>query len=42
MRKLGEQWIEVINGEEHMVKAVKPVELCQGCLYNGKIGRAHV
>ena len=38
MRKLGEQWIEVIDGQEHMVKAVKPVELCQGCLYNGNGG----
>lgn len=34
MRKLGDQWIEVINGQEHMVKAVKPVELCQGCCFN--------
>jgi hypothetical protein len=36
--KLGEQWIEMIDGQEHMVKAVRPVELCQGCLYNGNGG----
>jgi hypothetical protein len=36
--KLGEQWIEIIDGQEHMVKAVRPVELCQGCLYNGNGG----
>lgn len=34
MRKLGDQWIEEIDGQEHMLKAVKPVELCQGCLFN--------
>ena len=36
--KLGEQWVEVIDGQEPLVKAVKPVELCQGCLYNGNGG----
>ena len=25
MRKLGEQWIEVIDGHEHMFKAVTPI-----------------
>ena len=38
MKELGEQWVEEIDGQEHMVKAVKPVELCQGCLYNGNGG----
>ena len=34
MRTLGEQWIEELDGKMHMVKAVKPVELCQGCCFN--------
>ncbi len=34
MRQLGEQWIEELDGKMHMVKAVKPVELCQGCCFN--------
>jgi hypothetical protein len=33
MHKLGDQWIEVIDGKEHMVKAVAPVFDCQGCMY---------
>ena len=28
MYKLGDQWIETVYGQEHMVKAVKPVGLC--------------
>jgi hypothetical protein len=34
MRELGEQWIEIIDGQKHMVKAVAPIELCKGCLFN--------
>ena len=34
MKKLGEQWIEMIDGQEHMVKAVEGV-LCAGCMYSG-------
>lgn len=34
MRKLDEQWIEEFDGQEHMLKAVEPFELCQGCLFN--------
>ena len=37
-RKLNEQWIEVIDGQEHMVKAIEPTDLCRGCLYNGNGG----
>ena len=37
-RKLNEQWVEELDGKKHMLKAVKPVELCQGCLYNGNGG----
>lgn len=33
MREIGEQWIEVIDGEEHIVKAVEGV-LCTGCMYS--------
>lgn len=33
MRKLGDQWIEIIDGKEHMVKAVEG-ENCQGCMYS--------
>ncbi len=36
--KIGEQWVEEIDGKMHMLKADKPVELCQGCLYNGNGG----
>ena len=32
--KLGEQWIEMIDGQEHMLKAVDGV-LCTGCVYSG-------
>ena len=34
MRQLGEQGIEIIDGQKHMVKAVAPIELCQGCCVN--------
>ena len=37
MRKLGEQWIEIIDGQEHMVKAVDCVDGCQGCFFHGTI-----
>ena len=30
MHQLGDQWIEIIDGQEHMVKAVKGDE-CRGC-----------
>lgn len=38
MKKLGEQWVEVIDGQEHMVKVVKGRKICEGCLYNGNGG----
>ena len=40
MRNLNEQWIEVIDGQEHMMKAVKAVigGSCQGCFYNNDYG----
>ena len=36
MRKLNEQWIETIDGEQRMVKAVKrldKISWCSGCLF---------
>lgn len=39
MHKLGDQWIEIIDGQEHMVKAVNSTYNCNGCAYlchNGK------
>lgn len=40
--KLGEQWIEMIDGQEHMVKAVEKVSEksydCTGCIFNGHNG----
>lgn len=39
MHQLGDQWIELIDGEEHMVKAVNSTYNCNGCAYlcdNGK------
>jgi Lar family restriction alleviation protein len=33
MRKLGEQWVEEIDGKEHMVKAVKQTNKCSGCVF---------
>jgi hypothetical protein len=42
MRKLGDQWIEIIDGHEHMVKAVEKVSEksydCTGCIFNGHNG----
>lgn len=36
MRKLGDQWIELIDGEEHMVKAVETTvhPPCGLCMYS--------
>ena len=32
MHKLGDQWIEIIDGQEHMVKAVENTTgNCKGC-----------
>ena len=40
--KLGDQWIEVIDGHEHMVKAIEKVSEksydCTGCIFNGHNG----
>jgi len=40
--KLGEQWVEIIDGQEHMVKAVEKVSEksydCTGCIFNGHNG----
>jgi hypothetical protein len=40
--KLGEQWIEIIDGQEHMVKAIEKVSEksydCTGCIFNGHNG----
>ena len=33
MHKLGEQWIEEIDGKAHMVKAVKQTNKCSGCVF---------
>ena len=34
MRQSGEQWVEVIDGKKHMLKAVEnPYETCQGCTF---------
>jgi hypothetical protein len=33
MRKLGEQWVEEIDGKPHMVKAVKQTNKCSGCVF---------
>ncbi len=38
MHKLGDQWVEIIKGHPHMLKAIDPTCLCQGCLYNGNQG----
>jgi len=42
MRKLGDQWIEVIDGQEHMVKCVERHSkfefYCGGCFFNGHLG----
>lgn len=34
MRKLGEQWVEEIDGKKHMLKAVKQTNKCSGCVFN--------
>jgi hypothetical protein len=34
MRKLGEQWVEEIDGQEHMVKLVKSTTGCSGCAWH--------
>jgi len=38
MRKLGEQWIELIDEQEHMVKAVQSVDIgaCTACDFEGQ------
>jgi hypothetical protein len=35
MKKLGEQWIETIDGEQHMVKAIPITSgyVCHGCMF---------
>ena len=41
MRKLGEQWIEVIEGERHLVMEVKSDKehaACPRCMFNGGHG----
>ena len=41
MRKLGEQWIEVIDGKKHMVKEVKSDNehvACPRCMFSGGYG----
>lgn len=35
MRKLGEQWVEKIDGQEHMFKVVANTHNCNGCAYLG-------
>ena len=37
--KLGEQWIEVIDGHEHMLKAVDSTYNCNGCAFLGDSGK---
>ena len=40
--KLGDQWVEIIDGQEHMLKAVEKVSEksydCTGCIFNGHNG----
>ena len=31
--KIGEQWVEEIDGKEHMVKLVPSIHLCRGCVF---------
>ena len=33
MRKLGEQWVEEIDGKKHMLKAVNYSDGCNGCIF---------
>ena len=39
MRTLNEQWVEVIDGQEHMVKVGLSMkgEACRGCIYMGRV-----
>jgi len=39
MHKLGDQWVEVIDGQEHMVKAVDSTYNCNGCAFLGDSGK---
>lgn len=39
--KLGDQWIEIIDGQEHMVKAVGKCGKCTGCIYLFQQDRCH-
>ena len=42
MHKLGEQWVEIIDGQEHMVNCVERHSkfefYCGGCFFNGHLG----
>lgn len=45
MRELGEQWIEIIDGQEHMVKVVKSIggtSSCDGCFFLRQKGDCRV
>jgi len=33
MKKIGEQWIEDIDGKKHMLKAVNYSDGCNGCIF---------
>ena len=39
MKHLGDQWIEIIDGQEHMVKVGLSMkgEACRGCIYMGRV-----
>jgi len=39
MKTLGEQWIEIIDGQKHMVKVGLSMkgEACRGCIYMGRV-----
>ena len=39
--EIGEQWVEVIDGQEHMVKAVEKNGKCTGCIYLYQQDRCH-
>jgi hypothetical protein len=39
MHKIGDQWIEVIDGQEHMLKAVDSTYNCNGCAFLGDSGK---
>lgn len=34
MRQIGEQWVEEIDGKNHMLKAVQSDHLCSGCAFS--------